>query len=156
MVCYSIKWIAHMAVIHKTVLMQYSADQMFSLVDDVENYPQFLPWCGGVDVLERGEDSLVATLKISYHGLKQSFTTKNTNVKPESMVMELVEGPFKNFEARWQFKKLTEDACKIEFTMVYEFSNKLLETIIGPVFSVIGNNFVESFCKRAEEVYGKA
>ncbi|TQK04239.1 MULTISPECIES: type II toxin-antitoxin system RatA family toxin [unclassified Herbaspirillum] len=143
-----------MAVVHKTVLINYSAEQMFNLVDQVEDYPQFLPWCGGVEVAERGEHSLTAKLKINYHGLKQSFSTQNTNVRPTSMTMRLVEGPFKHFEGRWHFKPLREDACKIEFDMEYEFSSRLLEGVIGPVFSMIANSFVDSFCKRAEQIYG--
>lgn len=143
-----------MAVVHKTVLINYSAEQMFNLVDRVEDYPEFLPWCGGVEVSERGEHSLTAKLKINYHGLKQSFSTQNTNERPTSMTMRLVEGPFKSFEGRWHFKPLREDACKIEFDMQYEFSSRLLESVIGPVFSMIANSFVDSFCKRAEQIYG--
>ncbi|EJL94167.1 oligoketide cyclase/lipid transport protein [Herbaspirillum sp. CF444] len=143
-----------MAVVHKTVLINYSAEQMFRLVDRVEDYPEFLPWCGGVDVEERQGDKLKARLKINYHGLKQSFTTENTNVPPGNMTMHLVEGPFKHFEARWNFKALREDACKIEFDMQYEFSSRILESVIGPVFSMIANSFVDSFCKRAEQIYG--
>ncbi|MFJ9449389.1 MULTISPECIES: type II toxin-antitoxin system RatA family toxin [unclassified Herbaspirillum] len=143
-----------MAVVHKTVLINYSAEQMFKLVDRVEDYPEFLPWCGGVDVEERQGDKLKAKLKINYHGLKQSFTTENTNTPPSSMTMHLVEGPFKHFEARWNFKALREDACKIEFDMQYEFSSRILESVIGPVFSMIANSFVDSFCKRAEQIYG--
>ncbi|WP_016835450.1 type II toxin-antitoxin system RatA family toxin [Herbaspirillum lusitanum] len=143
-----------MAVVHKTVLINYSAEQMFKLVDRVEDYPEFLPWCGGVDVEERQGDKLKAKLKINYHGLKQSFTTENTNTPPASMTMHLVEGPFKHFEARWNFKALREDACKIEFDMEYEFSSRILEGVIGPVFSMIANSFVDSFCKRAEQIYG--
>jgi len=143
-----------MAVVHKTVLINYSAEQMFKLVDRVEDYPVFLPWCGGVDVEERQGDKLKAKLKINYHGLKQSFTTENTNTPPSSMTMHLVEGPFKHFEARWNFKALREDACKIEFDMQYEFSSRILESVIGPVFSMIANSFVDSFCKRAEQIYG--
>ena len=143
-----------MAVVHKTVLINYSAEQMFKLVDRVEDYPEFLPWCGGVDVEDRQGDKLKAKLKINYHGLKQSFTTENTNTPPSSMTMHLVEGPFKHFEARWNFKALREDACKIEFDMQYEFSSRILESVIGPVFSMIANSFVDSFCKRAEQIYG--
>ncbi|KAF1036845.1 MAG: Persistence and stress-resistance toxin PasT [Herbaspirillum frisingense] len=143
-----------MAVVHKTVLINYSAEQMFNLVDRVEDYPEFLPWCGGVEVSERGEHSLTAKLKINYHGLKQSFSTQNTNVRPTSMTMRLVEGPFKHFEGRWHFKALREDACKIEFDMEYEFSSRILEGVIGPVFNMIANSFVDSFCKRAEQIYG--
>jgi ribosome-associated toxin RatA of RatAB toxin-antitoxin module len=143
-----------MAVVHKTVLLGYSAEQMFALVDRVEDYPLFLPWCGGVDVKEREEGRLVATLKINYHGVRQSFTTENTNVRPSSMTMRLLEGPFKHLHGTWQFKPLREDACKIEFDLQYEFSNKLIEQIIGPVFNMIANSFIDSFSKRAEAVYG--
>jgi len=143
-----------MAVVHKTVLINYSAEQMFALVDRVEDYPEFLPWCGGVDVEDRQDNKLKAKIKINYHGLKQSFTTENINVPPSNMSMHLVEGPFKHFEARWHFKPLRADACKIEFDMQYEFSSRILESVIGPVFSMIAGSFVDSFCKRAESVYG--
>ncbi len=143
-----------MAVVHKTVLLGYSAEQMFALVDRVEDYPQFLPWCGGVEVRERSDTSLIATLKIHYHGIKQSFTTENAHIAPVEMKMRLVEGPFKQLDGTWHFKALRADACKIEFNLHYEFSNKILEKIIGPVFSMIANSFVDSFCKRAEVVYG--
>lgn len=143
-----------MAVVHKTVLLGYSAEQMFALVDRVEDYPQFLPWCGGVEVREREEDRLVAGIMINYHGIKQSFTTENTNVRPVSMTMRLLEGPFKQLHGTWTFKPLRADACKIEFDLQYEFSNRLIESIIGPVFNMIATSFVDSFSKRAEEVYG--
>jgi ribosome-associated toxin RatA of RatAB toxin-antitoxin module len=143
-----------MAVVHKTVLIGYSAEQMFTLVDRVEDYPQFLPWCGGVEIRDREDHKLIAKININYHGLRQSFTTENTNSPPHAMTMRLVEGPFKQFEASWKFNALRPDACKIEFDMHYEFSNRLFESVIGPVFSMIANSFVDSFCKRAEAVYG--
>ena len=143
-----------MAVVHKSVLVSYSAAQMFALVDNVEDYPKFLPWCGGVSVLSRDQGRLVATLTINYHGVRQSFTTENTNSPPTGMKMRLIDGPFKTLDGNWTFKPLREDACKVEFDLKYEFSNRLLEQIIGPVFSMIANSFVDSFCKRAATVYG--
>ena len=143
-----------MAVVHKSVILGYSAAQMFALVDKVEDYAQFLPWCGGVEIKERAGDRLVAAISIHYHGVKQSFTTENTNTPPTMMQMKLVEGPFRQLDGQWQFLPLREDACKVEFELQYEFSSKLLEKLIGPVFSMIANSFVESFCKRAEAVYG--
>lgn len=143
-----------MAVVHKTVLLGYSAEQMFTLVDRVEDYPQFLPWCGGVDVQQREEGHLVATLKINYHGVRQSFTTENTNTRPSSMKMSLLEGPFRHLNGTWTFKPLRDDACKIDFDLQYEFSSRLIEQIIGPVFNMIATSFVDSFSKRADEVYG--
>jgi ribosome-associated toxin RatA of RatAB toxin-antitoxin module len=143
-----------MAVVHKSVLLGYSAEQMFALVERVEDYPKFLPWCGGVDVRERAEDRLVATLHINYHGVRQSFTTENINTPPTSMKMKLVEGPFKHLDGTWTFIPLRADACKIDFDLHYEFSSRLLDGVIGPVFSMIASSFVDSFCKRADAVYG--
>lgn len=143
-----------MAVVHKSVILGYSAAQMFALVERVEDYPKFLPWCGGVDVQSRADDKLTATLQINYHGIRQTFTTENINRVPESMTMRLVEGPFKLLNGTWKFKPLRSDACKIEFDLQYEFSSRLIEGVIGPVFNIIANSFVDSFCKRAESVYG--
>lgn len=142
-----------MAVVHKSVLLPYSAEQMFALVDNIEDYPKFLPWCGGAEVRLRDGDHVVATLSINYHGIKQTFTTENRNSPPHVINMALVEGPFKHLDGTWEFKSLRADACKIEFRLHYEFSSRMLEHIIGPVFSMIANSFVDSFCKRAEQVY---
>jgi ribosome-associated toxin RatA of RatAB toxin-antitoxin module len=143
-----------MAVVHKSVFLGYSARQMFDLVDRVEDYPKFLPWCGGVEVRERGENSVVASVGINFHGVKQSFTTSNVNTPPSSIKMGLVDGPFKTLHGTWTFKALRDDACKVELDLQYEFSSRLLEQVIGPVFGMIANSMVDSFCKRAETVYG--
>ncbi|KQX01686.1 cyclase [Massilia sp. Root418] len=143
-----------MAVVHKSVILGYSAEQMFELVAKVEDYPKFLPWCGGVEVRERGENTVVASLAIHYHGIHQSFTTANVNTPPHSMKMKLVDGPFKTLDGTWTFKPLREDACKVELDLHYEFSSRLLEQVVGPVFGIIANSMVDSFCKRADTVYG--
>ncbi|TFW18761.1 type II toxin-antitoxin system RatA family toxin [Massilia arenosa] len=143
-----------MAVVHKSVLLAYSAEQMFDLVAKVEDYPKFLPWCGGVKILERTADTLVACLAIHYRGINQSFTTSNHNMRPTQMKMTLVDGPFKVLNGTWTFKALRADACKVELDLHYEFSSRVLESLIGPVFGVIANSMVDSFCKRAETVYG--
>jgi len=143
-----------MAVVHKTVFLGYSAEQMFELVAKVDDYPKFLPWCGGVKVLEHSDDKLVACLGINFHGVKQSFTTSNVNTRPTQMTMKLVDGPFKVMDGIWTFKPLRADACKVEFNLRYEFSSIFLEQLIGPVFGMIASSMVDSFCKRAETVYG--
>lgn len=143
-----------MAVVHKSVFLGYSAEQMFDLVAKAEDYPKFLPWCGGVKVIERGEEKLVASVAINFHGVKQSFTTSNHNQRPHSIKMHLVDGPFRVLEGTWSFKPLREDACKIELDMHYEFSSVILEQLVGPVFGMIANSMVDSFCKRAETAYG--
>lgn len=142
-----------MAQVEKTVLVPYSAAQMYALVDAPERYPEFLPWCGGVDLQSRDDSTTIATLHIDYHGLKQNFTTRNSKIFPTRMEIELVAGPFSHMEGVWHFIPLAEDACKIEFRLNYEFSSRLLEKIIAPVFSFIANTFVDAFVERAEKIY---
>jgi ribosome-associated toxin RatA of RatAB toxin-antitoxin module len=142
-----------MARVEKTVLVSHSAEQMYALVDAVEHYPEFLPWCGGVDLVRRDETSTIATLHIDYHGIKQSFTTENLKTYPSIMEIRLRNGPFSRLEGVWRFITLSETACKIEFRLNYEFSNVLLERLIAPVFSHITNTFVDGFVARAEQIY---
>lgn len=142
-----------MAEVKKSVLVGFSAAQMYELVDQVEHYPAFLPWCGGVDLIERSESITTATLHIDYHGIKQHFTTSNRKTYPSNMEITLKDGPFKHMEGLWRFIPLADDACKIEFQLSYEFSSSLLARIIAPVFSHIANTFVDGFVTRAEQVY---
>jgi ribosome-associated toxin RatA of RatAB toxin-antitoxin module len=142
-----------MAQVEKTVLVPYSPAQMYALVDAPERYPEFLPWCGDVDLLSRDDATTVATLHIDYHGIKQRFTTKNSKLFPTRMEIALVDGPFSHLEGVWHFIPLGMDACKIEFRLNYTFSSHLLERIIAPVFSHIANTFVDAFVERAEKTY---
>lgn len=143
-----------MAVVEKSVLIERTPAQMFELVDQVEDYPKFLPWCGGIDLHERTDTTTVATIHISYHGLKSHFATANTKQAPSRMDMVLKDGPFKRMDGSWRFVALGDTACKIEFRLHYEFSSAMLEKVLGPVFNHIANTFVESFVKRAQVVYG--
>jgi len=143
-----------MAMVEKSLLIERSSKQMFDLVDDVENYPKFLPWCSQTRVEFRDDKKTVATLHIKYHRVKSHFTTENEKEYPLRMSIKLVDGPFRRLEGAWHFKPLAENACKIEFQLSYEFSSKLFEKIIGSVFGHIANTFVEAFVKRADEVYG--
>jgi ribosome-associated toxin RatA of RatAB toxin-antitoxin module len=142
-----------MAQVQKTILIQHSASRMFALVDDVKKYPEFLPWCGGVDILKQDDQTTSATLHIAYHGIRQKFTTENHKKYPSLMEIKLKDGPFKHLEGVWRFIELSEDACKIEFMLNYEFANNILEKIIAPVFSHIANTFVDGFVARADVVY---
>lgn len=144
-----------MADVQKTVLIRHSAEQMFDLVTDVADYPNFLPSCGGVQILRQDENGMEARIDINFKGIKQHFATRNTQQRPTHIDMEFTEGPFRKFTGSWRFTPLRADACKIEFALHYEFANFLLEKIIGPVFSHIANTFVDSFVKRADQRYGK-
>jgi ribosome-associated toxin RatA of RatAB toxin-antitoxin module len=141
-----------MAEVYKTVLVPHSAAHMFRLVDEAERYPEFLPWCGGADLVWRDDASTVATLHIDYHGLKQRFTTRNAKQFPTLMEIRLVDGPFRHLEGIWQFIPLAPDACKIEFRLHYEFASPLLEKLIAPVFGHIADTFVDAFVERAERL----
>ena len=141
-------------IVEKTVLVGYSAQRMFGLVERVEDYQKFLPWCGGADVGRRDGGGMVATLHIDYRGLKQRFTTENTHQPYQAIDMKLKEGPFSQLEGSWRFIALNDSACKIEFKLHYLFASRILEKLISPVFSHIVNTFVDAFVKRAEEVYG--
>jgi len=142
-----------MAQVQKTVLIHHSASRMFALVDDVKKYPEFLPWCGGVDLIKQDDTSTIATLHIAYHSLHQKFTTENHKTSPHLMEIQLKDGPFKHLEGIWRFIALNEEACKIEFMLNYEFANGFLDKLISPVFSHITNTFVDSFVARADKVY---
>ena len=142
-----------MAQVSKTVLVEFSIGQMFELVDRVEDYPLFLPWCGGTELHRRDARTTVATLTIDYMGVKQSFTTENEKTAPTEMLINLQRGPFSHLRGHWRFKPLGETACRVDFEMIYTFSSKLLETVLTPVFNHIANTFVDSFVRRAEQVY---
>jgi ribosome-associated toxin RatA of RatAB toxin-antitoxin module len=143
-----------MAVVEKSVLIERTAVQMFELVDRVEDYPKFLPWCGGTELLERTHSKTAARIHINYHGLKAHFATENAKESPRQMNIRLREGPFRSMDGGWRFTPLGETACKVEFRLQYEFSSRILEKALGPVFHHIANTFVESFVKRAQQVYG--
>ena len=144
-----------MADVKKNVIVNHSADQMFSLVDRIEDYPLFLPWCGDTKVLERNTDITRASILIKYSGVNQSFTTQNTKDYPDRIDLKLIDGPFKVLEGYWIFTPINKDACSIEFHLHYEFSNFILDKLISPIFSQIANTFVDSFVTQADKIYTK-
>ena len=145
-----------MAVLEKSVLVGHSAMQMFELVDQVEAYPLFLPWCQHTEVLERDKAKTVATLFVDYHHLRTRFTTENDKQAPTLITMALREGPFKSLAGHWCFTPLAERACKVEFRLAYEFSNRLLAVSMGPLFNHVTQHFVEAFVKRAAKIYSSS
>ena len=141
--------------VERSVLVPHSAAQMFDLVADVEKYPEFMPWCGGTTVSDRDASGMQASITISLAGLKQTFTTKNTHDYPNKINLELVDGPFSALKGEWLFTPLTEQACKVVFTLEYEFSSRTLETLVGPIFNRIASSFIDSFTQRALSCYGQ-
>lgn len=142
-----------MARVEKSVLVAHTPERMFELVDRIEDYPAFLPWCGGTELKLRDASRTIATIHIAYLGVRQSFTTENIKTHPREMRIQLKDGPFSVLEGDWTFTPLGMDACKIEFRLEYVFSSRVLETLLAPVFSHITNTFVDAFVRRADVVY---
>nr|WP_081696311.1 type II toxin-antitoxin system RatA family toxin [Thiomicrorhabdus sp. Kp2] len=143
-----------MKKIARTALLPYSAQQVYTLVNDVESYPEFLPWCGGSEVSNRSDYEMEASVTIAKAGIKQTFKTRNHLVPGERIEMHLLDGPFKSLRGEWEFKVLDVDACKIIFEVEFEVSNGLLNMAIGPIFEHIASTMVDSFCERAKQIYG--
>ncbi|MFN3751626.1 MAG: type II toxin-antitoxin system RatA family toxin [Thiobacillus sp.] len=140
-----------MARVEKSVLVAHTPERMFDLVDRVEDYPAFLPWCGGTTLRWRDEITTVATIHIAYLGVRHSFTTENTKTRPHEMRIRLQEGPFSHLEGDWTFIPLGDDACKVMFRLDYTFSSRALETVLAPVFDHIARTLVDAFVHRADE-----
>ena len=144
-----------METVSRSALMPYSPDFMYRIVNDVERYPEFLPWCGGSRVHSASEQDMEASVDINMAGMKQSFTTRNRMQPGERIDMELVDGPFDVLQGQWRFKELGDQGCKIELDLKFHLKPGLASAIIGPVFSKIANTMVESFCARARELNGR-
>ncbi|WP_319381441.1 type II toxin-antitoxin system RatA family toxin [Thiomicrorhabdus sp.] len=142
-----------MKKIARTALLPYSARKMYDLVNDVERYPEFLPWCGGAKVLSASDYEMEASVTIAKAGIKQNFQTRNHLTPGQRIEMQLVDGPFKYLKGEWEFKVLDVDACKIQFEIEFEMSSGLLSAAIGPIFEHIASTLVDSFCERAKQVY---
>ncbi len=143
-----------MAEVNRSVLVAYPAGRMFALVDAVEKYPEFLPWCGGTELIFRDALLTRATIRINYHGIRQSFSTENVKHEPHLMQIKLIEGPFRTLEGGWRFTDLGGAGCKVELRLRYEFASRTLDKLIGPVFGYIANNLIDAFVKRAQHIYG--
>jgi len=151
--------------VKKSVLLWYSPREMYDLVVNVRDYPAFLPWCARAEVLTDGGEEMTARLHLAYAGVKHAFTTRNTHVDGESVLMHLVDGPFSVLEGQWRFIPLGTpaasaapgagaQACKVEFDLAYAFSSAALEAVVSPVFDRIANTFVDAFVDRAAQVHG--
>jgi ribosome-associated toxin RatA of RatAB toxin-antitoxin module len=142
-----------MKEIARSAIVEHSAAKMYALVEEIEAYPRFLPWCTAAEVHERRPDATRATLTVGIGGLRHSFTTLNQNRPAEAIDMRLVEGPFRRFHGEWRFVPLGQDACRIEFSLQYEFSSRTLGRLLAPLFDGIADSMVEAFVRRAVEVY---
>ncbi|MDA7418131.1 type II toxin-antitoxin system RatA family toxin [Xenophilus arseniciresistens] len=149
-----------MKSVHKSVLIWYSAQQMYALVTDVAKYPEFLPWCDQARVIEEDTTGMTAEVGLAFGAVRQSFTTRNTHVPGREVHMKLVKGPFSHLDGVWTFTPVGEEgaeitACRIELKLNYGFDNFALQALVGPVFDKVASTLVEAFVKRSEQVYGE-
>jgi ribosome-associated toxin RatA of RatAB toxin-antitoxin module len=147
-----------MKTVHKSVLIWYSAEEMFALVTDVPSYPAFLPWCDQASVLSEDEAGMTARVGIAFGGIHQGFTTRNTHVAGRRVHLQLIDGPFSKLEGHWEFTPVGAEgqrACKVDLTLQYDFDNFALAALVGPVFGKIAGSLVDAFVKRASQVYGE-
>ena len=142
-----------MKQIARSAIVEHSGPEMYALVENIEAYPSFLPWCVAASVHERQRDRTKATLTIGVGGLRRSFTTLNENRPGEAIDMRLVEGPFRRFAAQWRFVPLSPRACRIEFSLQYEFSSRALGRLLSPLFDGIADSMVDAFVRRAAQIY---
>jgi ribosome-associated toxin RatA of RatAB toxin-antitoxin module len=142
--------------ISRSAIVEHSAAEMYILVEDIEAYPQFLPWCREARVRERTPQRTVATLAVGLKGLRYEFTTQNATHPHEAIDLQLLEGPFRHFAAHWRFRPLDARAARIEFSMAYQFSGALVSRALGPLFETIADTMVDAFKRRADALYGQA
>ena len=143
-----------MKSIKKELLVPYSASNMFNLVNDLERYPEFLPWCNKATILQSSENLMIGAIELKYAAFNQSFTTKNTLVAPHKITMNLVDGPFKHFFGEWTFTDISAEGSKVEFLLQFEFQNALLGLAFNKVFEGIANEMITHFYQRAQKIYG--
>ncbi|MDD8058713.1 MULTISPECIES: SRPBCC family protein [Shewanella] len=142
-----------MPKISKSMLVRFSAKEMYDLVNDVESYHVFLPGCVGGKVLEFDGKTMVASVDVSKAGISKTFTTRNQVVEAKSITLELENGPFKHLHGLWKFTALTEEACKVEFDLHFEFSNALVDLAFGKIFKELMSSMVVAFTDRAKVIY---
>jgi ribosome-associated toxin RatA of RatAB toxin-antitoxin module len=138
-----------MPTVTRKVIVDHPAEAMFALVDGVEAYPQFLPWCSGVEVFGRTPDETHARIDIDFHGIRSHVATRNRNAPPEWIHLELADGPFERLAGHWHIRPLGAEGCAIEFSIDYAFASRALEAVMGPVFGQMMETIVERFIERA-------
>lgn len=142
--------------INRSALVHYSPAEMYQLVNDVNEYPSFLPWCRSSNVISESDSEMVASVEIAKGILNKTFTTKNQLLKDREIRLNLLDGPFKALSGHWQFDPLkTENACKVSLSLDFEFDASMLSIAAKPIFTQIANSLVDSFCKRAVDIYGE-
>lgn len=141
--------------IRRSALIGHPAASTFDLIEAAEHYPEFLPWCADAVILARDDNVVAARLTVNYRGLRFEMTTRNPKQRPHWMAIHLERGPFRRFEGDWRVAELGPDACKIEFTLRYEFDSALVGKLADSVFERIADTMIDAFANRAEDLLGR-
>ncbi len=143
-----------MRTVNRSALVPYSAQQMYALVEDVAAYPQFLPWCTGAKVHGQTDIELTASISLGVGALHTEFKTRNALQPPDSMTMDLLDGPFSSLQGRWDFASLGDAGCEAQLQIEFEFSSAAMDLLFGAGFEKICNELIDAFVRRANELYG--
>ena len=145
-----------MQQIKRSALVHYSPAEMFQLVNNVNDYASFLPWCRSSKVISESETEMIGSIEIAKGVLNKTFTTSNQLIQNKRIELTLVDGPFKSLSGFWQFDTLkTENACRVNLELNFEFDTAMMSIAAKPIFTQIANSLVDSFCKRAVDIYGE-
>ncbi|WP_407276741.1 type II toxin-antitoxin system RatA family toxin [Halothiobacillus sp. DCM-1] len=142
--------------ISRHLRVPYTAGQMYALVNDVAAYPKFLPWCDSARVLREIPEEMDARIGMKLGAFHKSFATRNRNEPGKKIEVSLLDGPFKSLQGAWSFHDLPDGGSIIRLNMQFEFSTRLVELAIGPIFREIVRNLIQAFEQRAQAVYGTA
>ncbi|WP_342147536.1 type II toxin-antitoxin system RatA family toxin [Rickettsiella endosymbiont of Aleochara curtula] len=142
-----------MPFIQHSLEVPYNVSEMYKLVNHIEKYSEFLPWCTKSSVISQDEDSIQACLTLAGGGLSKSFTTSNRLQKNKLIEISLINGPFKHLEGYWSFET-TSRGSRISLNLEFEFSTRLLALAFSPIFEKVANTLVQAFSERAKQIYG--
>jgi len=143
-----------MPEVSRQLTVPYTTEQMYALVNTIEDYPEFLPWCTGSEIISRNEDEVLARVEVSAAGFHKSFTTRNLLQKNKMMEIRLVDGPFKHLEGFWRFDQIENGHCRVSFDLEFEFAGHFLDFAFSAVFQQMASTFIDAFHERAKEKYG--
>lgn len=144
-----------MRKVRKSALVPFAAKQMFALVDDVESYPDFLPWCNAVEIRSRSRAAVEATLELEKGALRKRFTTRNSRAEFSAIDLELLDGPFRHLAGGWTFSDLGDEGCKVSLALEFEFDTAMLDVMFGSFFEATCNSLIDAFTTRAHTIYGQ-
>jgi coenzyme Q-binding protein COQ10 len=142
-----------MKVHHERRVLPYAPEQVFAVVMAIERYPEFLPWCMAVRMRERKANELTAELVIGFKMIRERFTSRVLFDRPHRIDVDYLEGPMRHLENHWIFHPHAQ-GCEVEFRVAFEFRSRMLEALIGALFTEAVHRMVAAFETRARQLYG--